>query len=100
MEVLDRVTRYTGFKPEDYSKARQAAKYYVKGWDYEHFIEKYTQQNAKTWRPLEAIVAMTKTGSYAEVVDILYAASRLTESDKVNDIVTQLDAIDSEYGVY
>lgn len=56
--------------------------------------------NKNEWKPLDEIVAMTKTGTYAEVVEILYAATNLAECDKVDEIVTQLDAIDSEYGVY
>lgn len=100
LDVLERVTRYLGFSPEDYSKAKLAAKWYAKGWNYVHYLEEYTSKERRHWKPLDELVAMTKKGTYDELVRILYSASNLAERDDVEGIVTQLDEIDSGYGVY
>lgn len=52
------------------------------------------------FKSLDEIVAMTKGGTYADLVEIIEAVLELVQVEDDQRIIDKLDAIDSEYGVY
>ena len=52
------------------------------------------------FKSLDEIVAMTKGGTYDDLIDIIEAVLDLVCVEDTQRIIDKLDAIDSGYGVY